>query len=494
MNPPLPIDGVLPPDLQGTLIRIGPGFGGARPGAVGSGSGSPGHGAPGGDTPGSGAEEDGGNADDPRAGALHAIELRDGTAVSYVTAPSTANANVFWQAGKVLALAESGLPQQFSRLLEPEEFDGGLRVPIASHVHRDAVTGGRILFGVEQGTETASPFLRVGEWDAAGALTHEMEVHLERATWQHDLGVTARHIAFIESPTEYAEFFVEEGSEELYRPPVPYRWTPGAEGWIGVLDRDGDGSDVRWVRVDPCLVTHVLHAYDDDGAGGASGGGAPGGSAPGGSVVGGGPGGSVVGGGPGGSVVLYVCRYEVPEKGQPVDLDTPIVGPAGIGMSLIGGGLPVLERWRITGDKLERTQMDERLVEYVTSDPLCEGRRFRYGYGVEMATNWDRSLDREVDHLGLLRFDVARDEVTAWNPGQYKTASEPLFVRAEDGRSDDEGWLLTIVYDATRGASDLYVLDASSLGRRPQAIIHLPEGVALPFRSHGTWISADRYR
>ena len=99
----------------------------------------------------------GGGSDDPFAGALHAIELRDGAAVSYVTAPSSANANVFWQAGKVLALAESGLPQQFSRLLQPEEFDGGLRVPIASHVHRDAVTGGRILFGVEQGTEIALP-------------------------------------------------------------------------------------------------------------------------------------------------------------------------------------------------------------------------------------------------------------------------------------------------------------------------------------------------
>ncbi len=299
MNPPLPIDGVLPPDLQGTLVRIGPGYGGGRPGgssrtgggpggalrtgggpggasrtggggadASGPGGGSDGGGSDGGGSDGGGSDgggSDGGRgSDDPMAGALHAIELRDGAAVSYVTAPSSANANVFWQAGKVLALAESGLPQQFSRLLQPEEFDGGLHVPIASHVHRDAATGGRILFGLEQGTETASPFLRVGEWDAAGALTHQLEVQLERATWQHDLGVTARHIAFIESPTEFAEFFVEEGSEELYKPAVPYRWTPGAEGWIGVLDRDGDGSDVRWVRVDPCLVTHVLHAYDED--------------------------------------------------------------------------------------------------------------------------------------------------------------------------------------------------------------------------------------
>jgi carotenoid cleavage dioxygenase len=449
MNPSLPMDGVLPPDLQGTLIRIGPGSAdGAAP--VDAGGEGPNGIDPFGRTP----EE---RTDNPLAGALHAIELRDGAAVSYITNSASANANVFWQAGKVLALAESGLPQQFSRLLQTEEFDGGLRVPIASHVHRDALTGGRILFGVEQGTEDADPFLRLGEWDAAGALTHHMEVQLERATWQHDLGVTGRRIAFIESPTEFSEFFAEEGSEEVAPVAVPYRWKPGAQGWVGVVDRKGDGSDVQWARVDPCLVTHVLHAYDEDDA-----------------------------------VVLYVCRYEVPEEGQPVNLHVPVVGAAGIGMSLIGGGLPLLERWRIAGDKVERSQVDERMVEYLTSDPLCEGGPFRYGYGVEVAPNWDRSIDRQVDHLGLLRFDMVRNEVVAWNPGQYRTASEPLFVRAVDGRSDDEGWLLTIVFDATRGASDLYVLDASSLGRKPQAVIHLPE--SLPFRSHGTWISADRYR
>src|SRR5580700_3311193 len=118
MNPLLPIDGVLPPDLQGTLLRIGP----RRGGALGVGDG------------------------DAAAGALHAVELRDGTAVSYLTNDSEADANVFWHAGSVLALAESGLPQQYSRLLEREEFGGGLTLPIASHVRREAGSGGRVLF------------------------------------------------------------------------------------------------------------------------------------------------------------------------------------------------------------------------------------------------------------------------------------------------------------------------------------------------------------
>ncbi len=433
MDPPLPVDGVLPPDLQGTLVRIGPS--------------DPAPGEP--------------------AGALHGIELRDGAALACVTAPSSADANVFWHAGKVLALAESGLPQQFSRTLEREQFEGGLTVPIASHVHRDAATGGRILFGVESATETTAPYLRIGEWDASGALSRRMEVQLERATWQHDIGVTARRVVFIESPTEFSETLAERPGEDAGAPAptpapagpaVPFRWTTGSPCWVGVVDREGDGSGVRWIRADPCLVTHVLHAHDD-----------------------------------GDAVVLHVCRYEVPEEGQPVDLGVSVLGAAGIGMSLIGRGLPVLERWRIEGESLQRTQIDDRMVEYPTSDPETEGGPFRYGYGVEVAPTVDSGLEREVDHLGLLRFDLARDEVVAWSPGQYRTASEPLFVRAADGRADDEGWLLSVVHDATRDASDIYVLDASSFGRRgPQAVIHLPS--ALPFRSHGTWVGADRYR
>ena len=50
-----------------------------------------------------------------------------------------------------------------------------------------------------------------------------------------------------------------------------------------------------------------------------------------------------------------------------------------------------------------------------------------------------------------------------------------------------------MVDDVNTGTSSLYVLDASTMGRRgPEAIIRLPE--RLPLRSHGEWVPADRYR
>jgi carotenoid cleavage dioxygenase-like enzyme len=414
------------------------------------------------------------------AGALHAVEIRDGQAVWYQRQDSEADAGVFWHAGSVLALPETGIPMQYSRFLEPEEFAGGLSVPIASHVHRQAADGGRVLFGVDDGSDedgagvedAEGVSLRIGEWDAAGALRSAQTVELERSTWQHDIGVTAGHVVFIESPTTR---LISHGGPRA----VPFGWDPGSEGWIGVVARGGgggsaaNGAAVRWIRLDPCVVTHVLGAWDE----------------------------------PDGAIVLYVCCYGAPEAGQPVDLSASVVGPPGLALSGIGGTLGVLERWRIAGERVERVQVDDRFVEYARMDAHREAIEFRYGYSLETAwasipptsgvlPGGPERPDRwtaPAEPIGLLKFDLARDEVASWSPGPGCTPSEPLFVRAVDGHSDDEGWLLTVVDDANRGGSDVYVLDASSLGRRrPEAVIHLP--ARLPVRSHGEWVPADRYR
>ena len=336
----LPMEGALPPDLQGTLFRVGP----SRPGGGGGGAG--------GDVgPGEGGVGVGGSR-------LHSVELRDGRAVSYLRRDSRADAGVFWHADSLLALPETGLPSQYDRFLEPREFAGGLTVPIASHVHRVAADGGRVLFSVvDDGSDTPGGEegirLRIGEWDASGGLRTAQAVELERATWQHDIGVTSAHVVFIESPTAR---LADAGSAA-----VPFGWVPGAEGWVGIVRRGGDGSGVRWFRVDPCLVTHVLGAWElGDGNGGAGGEEEP-------------------------DIVTFVCRYEAPEPGQGFDTTTSVVGPAGIGRVPIGPGLPVLERWRTVNGRLERAALDERPVEYVRMDATLEGEAFRYGYGVELA-------------------------------------------------------------------------------------------------------------
>jgi carotenoid cleavage dioxygenase len=430
MDPLLPQSGVLPPEMEGTLCLVGP--------------------------------------DGKAGGGIHAVSFAGGRAVSYRAQHTDAHANVFWHAGRLLALAERGLPEPFSQQLEPQPFGGDLRVPIASHTHRDPASARRVIFGVSPASDdhdevdevdlTGAAVLRIGEWDDAGALTHALGVALERATWQHDVGVTAERVAFIESPTRRVANPVPPDDPDDPGPPppeIPFEWTLGDPGWLGVLRRDGDGSDVRWISLDPCVVTHVMHAHDD-----------------------------------GDALVLYVCRYEAPEAGQ--FAPGLVVGPAGIGRSRIGGTEPVLERWRLIGAHLTRQTMDERPMEYPTTDPLCAAGPFRYGYAVELGPAGGQASagGAELDPVGLLRVDTHRDEVATWSPGAWRAPGEPLFVRADDGRADDEGWLLTVVHDANRGASDVYVLDASSFGRPPLAVVQLPVDASLPRLGHAVWVPA----
>ena len=61
---------------------------------------------------------------------------------------------------------------------------------------------------------------------------------------------------------------------------------------------------------------------------------------------------------------------------------------------------------------------------------------------------------------------------------------------AHDDAGEDEGWVLTVVYDAGRDGSDLVILDALRLHRSPTSrAVRLPQRV--PFGFHGSWVADD---
>lgn len=415
---PLPVEGAIPPVLEGLLVRNGP-----NPAIVSD----PYHWF-GGD------------------GMVHAVELRDGQALSYrnrwvrtrklaaemgTTPPrgpiepidGPANTHVIWHGGRLLALVESGFPHRLSTelaTLEVEDFDGALTSPMTAHPHVDPDTGGMAFFGYDV---FGPPFLRYHELDATGSLVYSTDIETPRATMQHDFGVTATRVAFLDLPVVF----------DPERAVIPFRWDAEAGARIGILDRGDEGTGVRWVGTDPCYAFHVMNAFDD-----------------------------------GPAVVLDVCRYE-----RTFDPD-------------IDATLPTLERWRVDPleGTVETTQLDDRSVELPRIDDTLAGRPYRYGYCTEL--RHPGSFD------ALVRYDLVRDEAVQWDPGPGQSPGEPIFVRDPDGRADDEGWVLSVVYDAGRDASDLVVLDASSFGKDPEAVIHLPSRV--PFGFHGSWVPASQYR
>jgi carotenoid cleavage dioxygenase-like enzyme len=59
-------------------------------------------------------------------------------------------------------------------------------------------------------------------------------------------------------------------------------------------------------------------------------------------------------------------------------------------------------------------------------------------------------------------------------------------VPASPAAGEDEGWLITFVYDAARDGSDLVIVDAADVTGKPVATIALPQRV--PFGFHGSWV------
>ena len=65
-------------------------------------------------------------------------------------------------------------------------------------------------------------------------------------------------------------------------------------------------------------------------------------------------------------------------------------------------------------------------------------------------------------------------------------AGEGVFVPRSADAAEDDGWVLSIVYDAGSDSSDLVVLDAQDFSGEPVASVRLPQRV--PFGFHGNWV------
>jgi carotenoid cleavage dioxygenase len=62
-----------------------------------------------------------------------------------------------------------------------------------------------------------------------------------------------------------------------------------------------------------------------------------------------------------------------------------------------------------------------------------------------------------------------------------------VFVARADAKAEDDGWVMTYVYDQSRDASDVVILDAQDFEGPPVATIALP--VRVPYGFHGNWIA-----
>jgi carotenoid cleavage dioxygenase len=140
-----------------------------------------------------------------------------------------------------------------------------------------------------------------------------------------------------------------------------------------------------------------------------------------------------------------------------------------------------LERWRLDSERgrVERHVYSDCKQEFPRIDERRVTKPYRYAYTIGI----------DVEHIGpqpLYRHDLVTGHILRHDFGPHQVPSEAVFIpRSADGAEDD-GWLLSYVYDAQRNMSAVVILNAQDLGQETQAIVELPVRVPLGF--HGNWI------
>jgi carotenoid cleavage dioxygenase-like enzyme len=105
-----------------------------------------------------------------------------------------------------------------------------------------------------------------------------------------------------------------------------------------------------------------------------------------------------------------------------------------------------------------------------------------------MAIPENPSYDDPMSQSGaILKYDRTTGERTEIDLGRGCIPGEPVFVPADGATSEDDGYLMTFVYDASSDASRLVVMDAATMDDTPIASIELPR---IPFGFHGSWVAS----
>lgn len=94
---------------------------------------------------------------------------------------------------------------------------------------------------------------------------------------------------------------------------------------------------------------------------------------------------------------------------------------------------------------------------------------------------------------GIAKIDVETKEADVWYPKEYEFCGEPMYAERKNADTEeskeDDGYILSVLYNGEKKESELIVLEASDIKKGP--ISRVPLGVAIPHGLHGCFASGD---
>jgi all-trans-8'-apo-beta-carotenal 15,15'-oxygenase len=156
---------------------------------------------------------------------------------------------------------------------------------------------------------------------------------------------------------------------------------------------------------------------------------------------------------------------------------------------VVAGPLASEVRRLVIDPRTRRTKSETllaRAVELPRVSPRVEAAAHRYAYHAGFSREGQASRSM---FDALVRHDLETGAVATYSPGEGQYPSEAVFVPRAGASVEEDGWLLTMVYDGAVHRSHLQVLDARAPGDGPVARCHFDH--AIPFGFHGVWSGGD---
>ncbi len=384
-------------------------------------------------------------------GMIHGVRLRDGNAEwyrnRYVKTPfiatpdqpvidvegsltdmaaSKANTNVIGHAGSILALEEGHFPYVLDGDLDtvgPTDYDAKLRGSFTAHPKVCPITGELVGFGYS----LFEPYLAYLRVSAGGELVQVENITVGGPTMMHDFNMTQNHVIFMDLPAVF-------DLEMAMRGEMPIHWSDDYPARLGVMPRNGNDASVVWYDIDPCYVFHPMNAYEE-----------------------------------GDKFIVDVARLDHVWRDSAMDFPEP-----------------ALHRWTIdtTTGRVTDEQIDDLPAEFPRVADSRVGLKHRYGY--MMANAAASAFEEPLSANGsILKYDRETGSRTSIEVGAGRLPGESSFVPKADAVDEDDGYLMTYVFDANTDSSEFVIFDAGSMSDDPVATVRLPR---IPFGFHGNWV------
>ena len=343
------------------------------------------------------------------------------------------NTNVVGHAGAIWAIVEAGgnparLDAELTTVAH-DPFGGTLHHAFSAHPHLDPATGEQHAICYHVQVPDTVWHVVVG---ADGRVRREEPIAVQHGPSIHDCMITPRWVVVLDLPVTFSMKTLLAGH------PFPYRWNPQHKARVGLLPREGKGSETIWCEVDPCYVFHPANAYETDD----------------------------------GRVILDACVHDRM-------FDADYAGPS-------SSQVP-FERWTIDPQArhVERRVIDPQPQEFPRPNEQLIGRPYRYAYTLALPEGGSPAF---LDTPWLYKHDLQTGGREVHDFGEGRVAGEFVFVPRAGAGAEDDGWLMGFVIDRARDRTELAILDAARFTAEPQARIVIPHRVPPGF--HGNWIPA----